>query len=200
MSESSLAQRIKAAFPPELRRFLLPFVPKSLRSKDTVIRAAKRNENPFDQETVDRWFSATTRMDTQLELIHAGLEARPECKPSFQQISQDLFGVDRIYHHYKPAQTLREAPYATHIQQATLDRLVRLLGGLPSLGLEVGSYVGHGACQLGQLCKQNQGVLLCVDTWCGDVNMWLGDAFASTMGKQDGNPDLYSFHPPDRGA
>lgn len=45
--------------------------------------------------------------------------------------------------------------------------------------------------QLGQLLKRNQGVLMCIDTWCGDINMWLGDAFSTTMGKNDGNPDLY---------
>jgi hypothetical protein len=112
-------------------------------------------------------------------------------KPSYQQISQDLFGVDSIYLHYQPPQTLQEGAYATHIQTATLDRIVSLLGGMPYLGIEVGSYVGHGACKLGELVKRNQGVLLCVDTWCGDVNMWLGKAFSSTMGKQDGNPDLY---------
>lgn len=130
-------------------------------------------------------------MDSQLQAIHAHLKPGTFAKPSFRDISQQLFGVDSIYHHYVPPQTQHEGAYATHIQQSTLDRVVSLLGENPHLGIEVGSYVGHGACKLGQLLKRNQGVLLCIDTWCGDINMWLGDAFSTTMGKNDGNPDLY---------
>jgi predicted O-methyltransferase YrrM len=130
-------------------------------------------------------------MDSQLQDIARRLEARLIPAPSFRDVSQQLFGVDSIYKHYVPVETQQEGAYATHIQESTLDRLDSLLGEQPRLGIEVGSYVGHGASKLGRLLKSNHGVLLCVDTWCGDVNMWLGDQFSSTMGKQDGNPDLF---------
>ena len=32
---------------------------------------------------------------------------------------------------------------------------------------------------------------MCVDTWCGDINMWLLEIFDSTMVKSDGNPKLF---------
>lgn len=130
-------------------------------------------------------------MDSQLQEIAARIQSTRMSQPTYRQISLDLFGVDSIYANYQPSITQQEGAYATHIQPETLERMVHLLGGMPKLGIEVGSYVGHGACMLGQLVKKNKGILLCVDTWCGDVNMWLGSAFASTMGKQDGNPDLY---------
>jgi predicted O-methyltransferase YrrM len=159
--------------------------------RPTVIHGGAAGGNPFDQETIERWFSSTTRMDSQLEDISAKLQGHRIPRPTFEQISLQLFGVPNIYANYQPASTQPEAPYATHIQPATLEKMMALLGRPPRLGLEVGSYVGHGACVLGSLLQQHHGVLLCVDTWCGDVNMWLGSAFAPTMGKEDGNPDLY---------
>lgn len=130
-------------------------------------------------------------MDSQLEKISAELQANRTESPGFEQVSMQLFGVPNIYANYQPPPTQQEGAYATHIQAATLERLLALLGKPPRMGLEVGSYVGHGACVLGAFVKQYNGLLLCIDTWCGDVNMWLGSAFASTMGKEDGNPDLY---------
>jgi hypothetical protein len=43
------------------------------------------------------------------------------------------------------------------------------------------------------MVKSANGVLLCVDTWCGDINMWLIDRFHTTMNKEDGNPKLYDL-------
>jgi hypothetical protein len=173
------------------RQHLRPLVPKRFRRRVSVIGPGGAFNNPFQAETVARWFSSETQMDSQLRDIALRFQQNPNPRPSYQRISQDLFGVDCIYQHYQPVPTQPEGAYATHIQPETLERVVRLLGGPPTLGIEVGSYVGHGACRLGEFVKQHHGVLLCVDTWCGDVNMWLGQAFASTMGKQDGNPDLY---------
>lgn len=177
------------------RRYVKPFVPEKLRrrirERPSVVRPSQLSSNPFQAETVDRWFSSDTQMDPQLREISLRFPEKRTSPPTFQQISLELFGVDSIYKHYQPVPTRPEGAYETHIRQETLERVERLLGNPPRLALEVGSYVGHGACRLGQYLKQHHGVLLCVDTWCGDVNMWLGEAFASTMGKEDGNPQLY---------
>ena len=188
---SAIAQQVKSVLPLRLRQLLYPLVPRFLKSRASVLRPGKVGLNPFNEETVNRWFSTNTQMDSQLQEICSRLESRSGSTKSFKDISQDLFGVDSVYAYYVPPETKPEGVYSTHIQQIALDRIASLLGELPRLGIEVGSYVGHGACKLGQLLKSNNGVLLCVDTWCGDINMWLGEAFASTMGKQDGNPDLY---------
>jgi predicted O-methyltransferase YrrM len=191
MSSNSSLQQLKTNLLATARDLLRPVVPKRFRRRRSVIGRGLGRRNPFDTETVERWFSSKTCMDSQLQDISAKIQHNRQPRPTFQQISHDLFGVDSIYAHYQPPAIQQEGAYATHIQSETLERMVALLGAPPRLGIEVGSYIGHGACKLGQLVKQNQGVLLCVDTWCGDVNMWLGEAFAATMGKQDGNPDLY---------
>jgi hypothetical protein len=191
MDMSVVAEQVKSILPLRLRQLLHPFVPSFLKTRASVLRPGKAGLNPFNEETINRWFSSNTQMDSQLQEICARIESRSCSTVSFKDISHHLFGVDSVYAHYVPPETKQEGIYSTHIQQAALDRIVSLLGALPNLGIEVGSYVGHGACKLGQLFKSNNGVLLCVDTWCGDINMWLGSAFSSTMGKQDGNPDLY---------
>jgi hypothetical protein len=43
------------------------------------------------------------------------------------------------------------------------------------------------------MVKSANGVLMCIDTWCGDINMWLMDEFHKTMNKEDGNPKIYDF-------
>jgi hypothetical protein len=43
------------------------------------------------------------------------------------------------------------------------------------------------------MMKKNNGVLLCIDTWCGDINMWLMPRFQEYMNKNDGNPKLYDL-------
>jgi hypothetical protein len=40
-------------------------------------------------------------------------------------------------------------------------------------GVEVGSFIGNSALLLGSFIKQRGGLLLCVDTFLGDINMWL---------------------------
>jgi predicted O-methyltransferase YrrM len=138
--------------------------------RPTAIGKSAGSANPFGQETIDRWFSAETCMDSQLEKIAAELQPNRTDSPTFERVSLQLFGVPNIYANYRLPPTQQEGAYATHIQAATLERLLSLLGSPPRLGLEVGSYVGHGACVLGALVKEHNGLLVCIDTWCGDVN------------------------------
>jgi predicted O-methyltransferase YrrM len=71
--------------------------------------------------------------------------------------------------------------------------MVDMLGHLPKLGIEVGSFIGSSAVFLGDFMRISGGVLVCVDTWCGDINMWLLDSFQDTMAKYDGDPKIYEL-------
>lgn len=68
-----------------------------------------------------------------------------------------------------------------------------MLGRKPCFGIEVGSFIGSSAVVLGNWLHETNGTLLCVDPWCGDINMWLLDGFASTMRKVDGNPMIFNY-------
>lgn len=84
-------------------------------------------------------------------------------------------------------------PYNAHIGEKTLNAIQALLGKKPEFGIEVGSFIGGSASILGRWMKESQGCLLCVDIWCGDINMWLLKNFAGTMCKADGNPAIYHY-------
>lgn len=66
------------------------------------------------------------------------------------------------------------------------------LGGPPRFMLEVGSFVGsglvHAWAPLAQ--RSNDSLILCVDTWSGDINMRLGKSFQRFMRLQHGFPTL----------
>jgi len=81
--------------------------------------------------------------------------------------------------------------YPAHITNKTIDVIVDRLGYYPKFGVEVGSFIGSSGVLLGNFMKKNNGVLLCIDTWCGDINMWLMKHFSNTMNNNDGNPNLY---------
>jgi hypothetical protein len=47
----------------------------------------------------------------------------------------------------------------------------------PNLIIEVGSFLGHSTCILGDAIKKNNPdfTLLCIDTWLGSIEHWRGD-------------------------
>ena len=116
-----------------------------------------------------------------------------ETIPDYSVISQTLFGVDNVYDAQMSTDVeLNKAiNYPSHIGVKTLEKLEDLCGEAPQFGIEVGSFVGSSAAVFGEFMKESGGVLLCVDTWCGDINMWLSNKFDSTMDKKDGNPKIF---------
>lgn len=63
----------------------------------------------------------------------------------------------------------------------------------PKLGIEVGSFVGNSAVFLGNFLKKHDGVLICIDTFLGDINMWFMSEFKTIMRKEDGNPKIFDL-------
>jgi len=148
-------------------------------------------ERIITQETFDRWFSSTTVCDNQLKnVINANnFEYKT---PTFNEISNTLFRCDNLYDNYVSPENLNTPVlYPAHITNKTIDVIVDRLGYYPKFGVEVGSFIGSSGVLLGNFMKKNNGVLLCIDTWCGDINMWLMKHFSNTMNNNDGNPNLY---------
>jgi hypothetical protein len=147
----------------------------------------------IDENTYKRWFSAETDADNQLKSV---IEQNNfiEHIPTFEEISKLLFGCENLYDNYKDNEDLNEPMYyPAHIGINTIDTINNLLGYKPKCGVEVGSFIGSSATILGNLLKENNGVLLCIDTFCGDINMWLMSVFQNTMNKKDGNPKIYDY-------
>ena len=150
-------------------------------------------ENIFNKETFLRWFSSETAADTQLKNVILKNNFQKKI-PTYLEISNTLFKCDNIYNNYKvPEQINSPMDYPAHISDKTTNAIINILGYIPTFGIEVGSFIGSSAIVLGNMVKSSNGVLLCVDTWCGDINMWLMNEFHSTMNKEDGNPKLYDL-------
>ena len=66
------------------------------------------------------------------------------------------------------------------------------LDGPVHLIVEVGSFIGTSAVRTWGHLVENTGIVLCVDTWQGDVNMRLGSQFQKFMSLKHGHPTLYN--------
>lgn len=150
-------------------------------------------ENILTTETFYRWFSSKTDADSQLQSVISSNNFQRKV-PTYLEISNTLFKCDNIYTNYIiPKQINEPMQYPAHITDKTVSMIIQKLGYMPRFGIEVGSFIGSSAIVLGNIVKHTNGVLLCVDTWCGDINMWLMDNFNSTMNKNDGNPKIYDL-------
>jgi hypothetical protein len=150
-------------------------------------------QNILNDKTFLRWFSSKTVADSQLQ--HTILKNNfQNKKPTYLEISNTLFRCNNIYFNYKIPQQINEPMhYPAHISNKTTNAIINKLGYVPTFGVEVGSFIGSSAVVLGNMVKSANGVLMCVDTWCGDINMWLMDEFHKTMNKEDGNPKIYDY-------
>jgi len=148
-------------------------------------------EKILNDETFSRWFSSKTDADFQLKdtILKNKFENK---KPTYLEISKTLFRCNNMYLNYTiPQQISEPCHYSAHISNKTTNAIIDKLGYVPTVGVEVGSFIGSSAIILGNMVKSANGVLMCVDTWCGDINMWLMDGFHGTMNKEDGNPKIY---------
>ncbi len=147
-------------------------------------------KNIMNEETIGRWFNSKTDADRQLNHVINTNKFQP-CVPTHTSICKTLFQCENLFHNYNPPVEGYTIQYFAHISDKTFQCIISLLGYHPKFGIEVGSFIGSSAVLLGNFLKQNNGVLMCVDTFCGDINMWLMDGFHETMAKKDGNPKIY---------
>ena len=146
----------------------------------------------IDESVLKTWFSAKTIADPQLTRF-VNNNHLPRIKPSFKEVCNRLFGCDNPYHAYKPELLPAPMPYKAHIGEKTLGAIEAQLGHKPTFAIEVGSFIGNSASIIGAWMRGHGGTLVCVDTWCGDINMWLLGNFAGTMRKMDGDPVIFKY-------
>lgn len=144
------------------------------------------------EDVLQNWFSSETIPDPQLKHFINSENITPS-KPNFKEVSRRLFGCDNLYDAYRPELMPSPMSYNPHIGQNTLNALEGVLGHRPTFGVEVGSFIGGSATLLGTWMRESGGTLLCVDPWCGDINMWLLPNFAGTMRKVDGDPVIFKY-------
>lgn len=158
-------------------------VKKIIKMKDNVI---------FDNQTIERWFSSKTDCDMQLSSYIQTHDLNNR-NPNYNEICRTLFGCDDVYQNFEYGERRNQMDYPSHIGSKTINKIVEHLGRMPILGIEVGSFIGSSATILGNLMRISGGVLICVDTWCGDINMWLLESFRETMSKSDGDPKIFQI-------
>lgn len=56
--------------------------------------------------------------------------------------------------------------------------------------MQVGSGAGSSAVHWGNLVKENNGVLLCIDSWVGDLQMWFSESWREAMAWEDGQTQV----------
>ena len=152
-------------------------------------------ENIFTVDTFNLWFNSDTKADSQLQNVITTNNFEKKI-PTYNDISQTLFNCISIYDNYIIPQNfhnIEAKPEYAHFTQKTIDIILSKLDKQPLFGIEVGSFIGSSSLLLGNMMKKNNGVLLCIDTWCGDINMWLMPRFQEYMNKNDGNPKLYDL-------
>ena len=151
--------------------------------------------------SLPRWMSASTEADEQLQSVMRS--RRFERKyPERAEIMRTLFGVDDVYAHQpRGGRGVGPRPVrspATHFGAKTLRMIDEALDRPARSVVEVGSFIGASARALAAWLRSKAGAeqaakptLICVDTWCGDINMWLHPRFAGLMDKRGGDPGLY---------
>ncbi|MGY3858733.1 class I SAM-dependent methyltransferase [Aeromonas intestinalis] len=154
-----------------------------------------KNFNVITSEKMNNWFSSTTEADYQLKDVITKLDRSEKFYPSAKEINLDLFCVNDIYASiplFEP--TYYGVPSNAHISERDLNYLFsRVDDGQIHLIIEVGSFCGASACFIAEYIKKNNipALIICVDTWCGDINMWLKGSFNSIMGTSSGQPKLF---------
>lgn len=144
----------------------------------------------FQRGDFQHMFSArTARPDKQLASYMLQHPAEQHY-PTYQEIHQALFHTETsIYAGFQPLPSMW---YGGGVTQDTIAFLRSQLQRPVKFMVEVGSFLGNSATMFGKhLLEPHEGLLLCIDTWDGDINMWLLPSFVNKMGRHHGAPALY---------
>jgi hypothetical protein len=125
------------------------------------------------------WTNSQPLPDAQLanEIRHLGLNPARDWRPSRELLSVALTGNLNPYPQNPPAPTYPLTPFC-HLQRRSLAVIRDHLSHrtqTPRL-LEVGSFLGRSALTL-LSAAPDSALLVCVDTWLGDLNMRLMERF-----------------------
>lgn len=133
------------------------------------------------------------RPDAQLAAFLAAHPAQRHY-PTYEELHQVLFHTRiNIYSNFRT--NLPPIHYGGGVGPATVEFLKGRLDRPVRFMVEVGSFVGSSAAifakHLLHGSADSSALLLCIDTWDGDANMWLLDSFVKRMALHHGAPSLY---------
>jgi hypothetical protein len=150
--------------------------------------------SPLRLRLDQKWYTATTSVpDRQLQGVIEQFRSRNTKYPTRGLILSDIYQNtgDPYVGFVKNPCLPQPSEYGVHLSAEILSRAQNYLGRPPKAMIEVGSFIGGSAVLLGYLARTNGGIVLCVDPWCGDINMWLLPRFATTMAIEHGSPRIY---------
>eukprot|EP00324_Dicrateria_rotunda_P002530 CAMPEP_0206171114 /NCGR_PEP_ID=MMETSP1474-20131121/41239_1 /ASSEMBLY_ACC=CAM_ASM_001110 /TAXON_ID=97495 /ORGANISM="Imantonia sp., Strain RCC918" /LENGTH=247 /DNA_ID=CAMNT_0053578293 /DNA_START=264 /DNA_END=1004 /DNA_ORIENTATION=- len=147
-------------------------------------------------DLLDDLFPQKPAGDKQLTRIKAGLTINETLHyPTREELFRLLYhGQTSPYAHLATTEEEGRRLGSAQATKETINREIRtILGHRPRFIIEVGSFVGGSASQVwGPMVQPTGGMVLCVDTWQGDVNMRLGPAFQEAMQLKNGFPNLWT--------
>ena len=159
-------------------------------------------EHDFSQINRDllaTWFSSKTQPDEQLAKIIKERNSRLKY-PSFEEINLELCSCSSVYDNYvapsnftplSGVKTPRED--YSHVSHEDLSEIFTARGGFETTKLlvEVGSFCGSSALLFSSKLRSSGGLMICVDTWLGDINMRMSSNFQEFMQLNNGDPVTY---------
>lgn len=155
----------------------------------------KSSEFFLDEDTLKEWFQPANPLP---EYQHKSFLAKNSVTPHYpdiDEICQRLYAGENVHeywknHGYQPQTQCEAKPEYAHFGDATINAIWDVCE--PKFFVEVGSFIGASALAFGNKLQKTGGLMLCIDTWCGDINMWTLDVFVNHMDLRDGDPALYA--------
>lgn len=112
--------------------------------------------------------------------------------PTFTDLHQIVYRTEpNIYEGFELPAGVTEGWADTHVNEEAMDLIRGLLQKPVQLMLEVGSGEGNSAVAWGAEVRKNGGLLVCFDTWAGDLAQQMSEAWREVMGWQEGHAHLY---------
>lgn len=167
----------------------------ALRSRNVTNTLKSSSDICFTQHDFNRMFTAkVSSPDSQLAVY---LEATKPTRhyPTFPELLNTMYHTQTsIYANFTSPDLPEMAVYNGGTTQHTVEFLSELHPEPIKFMLEVGSFIGSSATNFGKFLRQSgAGLLLCIDTWNGDINMILNRNFASPMARTpQGDSRLYA--------
>jgi hypothetical protein len=124
----------------------------------------------------------------------AGWADRAKSYPTYDILRSDLFGDAKVFEdwpNFHKKSSDHTYPH-TFIKSVHLDELWAIKQ--PKFVVEVGSFTGGSTVVIGSKIREKglKGVpFLCIDTWLGDLNMWLNKAVWNFLDVRWGRPTVW---------
>mmetsp|Transcript_29885 Transcript_29885/g.62964 ORF Transcript_29885/g.62964 Transcript_29885/m.62964 type:complete len:592 (-) Transcript_29885:651-2426(-) len=157
-------------------------------------------QNTIKCNILDELFRREPTGEQQLKKISGAISVQMSGRggyPTRQQVLSTLFHSDADPYAKLPSLNIstqyleKYGSSAKKGKASIISAAVAALGKPPQLILEVGSFIGTSAVYTwGPLARMGGGLVLCIDSWQGDLNMRLGTTFQKYMQLEHGFPQL----------